>query len=139
MYGLNNSLQIDQPSDFQREVAKDSERKRLTMTDAEKRMLEKQTARILASSRGEGAAEDEQWETPRVASTRNGLGVKDKPQFKRNRAKVIMYKPTFTILSFDIKLYLKCCLENSAGTKPTFMHEEKEGERCQETSIKAQS
>lgn len=111
MYGLNNSLQIDQPSDFQREVAKDSERKRLTMTDAEKRMLEKQTARILASNIGEGTAEEDKWETPRVFSSRNGLGVKDKPQFKRNRAKVIMYKHTFTILSFDITLYLKCCME----------------------------
>ncbi|KAF2604785.1 hypothetical protein F2Q70_00025118 [Brassica cretica] len=87
LYGLNNSLQIDQPSDFQRETAKDSERKRLTMTNVEKRMLEKQTARILASNRAEGTVEDEQWETPRVVSTRNGLGVKDKPQFKRNRAK----------------------------------------------------
>ncbi|KAH0925411.1 hypothetical protein HID58_017667 [Brassica napus] len=67
-------------------TAKDSDRKRLTMTDAEKRILEKQTARILASNRGEGTVEDEQWETPRVVSTRNGLGVKDKPQFKRNRA-----------------------------------------------------
>lgn len=45
------------------------------MTDAEKGMLETQTKRILASNRGEGAAEDEQWETPRVASTRNGLGT----------------------------------------------------------------
>lgn len=87
LYGLNNSLQIDQPSDFQREVAKDSERKRLTMTDAEKRMLEKQTARILASNIGEGTAEEDKWETPRVVNSRNGLGVKDKPQFKRNRAK----------------------------------------------------
>ncbi|CAH8347826.1 unnamed protein product [Eruca vesicaria subsp. sativa] len=87
LYGLNNSLQIDQPSDFQRETAKDSERKRLTMTDVEKKMLEKQTARILASSRGEGVVEDEQWEASRVFSTRNGLGVKDRPQFKRNRAK----------------------------------------------------
>ncbi|KAF3582933.1 hypothetical protein DY000_02029544 [Brassica cretica] len=68
-------------------AAKDSERKRLTMTNVEKRMLEKQTARILASNRAEGTVEDEQWETPRVVSTRNGLGVKDKPQFKRNRAK----------------------------------------------------
>ena len=83
-------MQIDQPSDFQRETAKDSERKRLGMTDAEKRILEKQTARILASIRGEGTVEDEQWETPRVVSTRNGLGVKDKPQFKRNRANVTM-------------------------------------------------
>ncbi|KAL0666854.1 hypothetical protein Bca4012_029558 [Brassica carinata] len=65
LYGLNNSLQIDQPSDFQRETAKDSERKRLPMW-----------------RKGY-----EQWETPRVVSTRNGLGVKDKPQFKRNRAK----------------------------------------------------
>ncbi|CAH8364511.1 unnamed protein product [Eruca vesicaria subsp. sativa] len=40
-----------------------------------------------AFSRGEGTAEDEQWETPRVVSTRNGLDVKDRPQFKRNRAK----------------------------------------------------
>ncbi|CAH8332093.1 unnamed protein product [Eruca vesicaria subsp. sativa] len=63
--------------------------KRLIMTDAEKWMLEKQSARILASRRGEGTAEDEQWETPRVVSTRNGLGVKDRPQFKRNRAKVM--------------------------------------------------
>ncbi|CAF1818781.1 unnamed protein product [Brassica napus] len=59
----------------------------VSVTNVEKRMLEKQTARILASNRGEGTVEDEQWETPRVVSTRNGLGVKDKPQFKRNRAK----------------------------------------------------
>ncbi|ESQ52056.1 hypothetical protein EUTSA_v10017887mg [Eutrema salsugineum] len=87
LFGLRKTLLIDQPSDFQRETAKSSERKRLMMTDAEKRMLEKQTARILAAKRGEETIEDEQWEAPRVVNTGNGLGVKDRPQFKRNRAK----------------------------------------------------
>ncbi|CAA7014265.1 unnamed protein product [Microthlaspi erraticum] len=88
LYGLRTGLLIDQPSDFQRETAKDSERKRLTMTDVEKRMLVTQTARILASKYEQGTVDDnEQWEASRDVSTRNGLGVKDRPQFKRNRAK----------------------------------------------------
>uniref|UniRef100_A0A1J3G9L9 rRNA-processing protein UTP23-like protein n=1 Tax=Noccaea caerulescens TaxID=107243 RepID=A0A1J3G9L9_NOCCA len=87
LYGLRTGLLIDQPSDFQRETAKSSERKRLTMTDAEKRMFEIQTARILASKNDQGTVGDEQWEASRRVSTRNGLGVKDRPQFKRNRPK----------------------------------------------------
>lgn len=89
MFGVRNILLIDQPSDFQRETANSSEKKRLNMTEKEKKMLEKQTARILASNKEEGTSEYEQWERPRVVSTRNGLGVKDRPQFKRNRAKVM--------------------------------------------------
>lgn len=91
LYGLRTGLLIDQPSDFQRETAKSSERERLTMTDAEKTMLEIQTARILASKNGQGTVGDEQWEASRRVSTRNGLGVKDGPQFKRNRAKVNIF------------------------------------------------
>ncbi|VVB02065.1 unnamed protein product [Arabis nemorensis] len=87
VFGLRNILLIDQPSEFQRQTANSSEKKRLNMTEREKKMLEKQTARILASNKEEGTSEYEQWETPRVVSTRNGLGVMDRPQFKRKRAK----------------------------------------------------
>ncbi|KAG7573607.1 PIN-like domain superfamily [Arabidopsis suecica] len=87
VFGLRNILLIDQPSDFQRQTAKDSENKRLTMTDTEKKLLVKRTAKIIASNREKGTIENEEWGMPRVVSTRNGLGVKDRPQFKRNRAK----------------------------------------------------
>lgn len=59
------------------------------MTDTEKRLLAKRTSSIVASNREEGTIENEEWGMPRVASTRSGLGVKDRPQFKRNRAKVM--------------------------------------------------
>ncbi|CAN8287558.1 unnamed protein product [Cochlearia groenlandica] len=87
MFCLRNILLIDQPSDFQRQTANNSERKRLHMTEKEKKLLEIQTARIIASNREDGASECDQWEPPRVVDTRNGLGVKDKTQFKRKRAK----------------------------------------------------
>ncbi|XP_010516606.1 PREDICTED: rRNA-processing protein UTP23 homolog [Camelina sativa] len=87
VFGLRNILLIDQPSDFQRETAKDSEKRRLNMTDTEKRLLAKRTSKIVASNRGEGTIANEEWGMPRVISTKNPLGVKDRPQFKRNRAK----------------------------------------------------
>lgn len=87
VFGLRNILLIDQPSDFQRQSAKDSENKRLTMTDTEKKLLVKRTAKIIASNRKEATIANEEWGMPRVVSTKNGLGVKDRPQFKRNRAK----------------------------------------------------
>ncbi|KFK36356.1 hypothetical protein AALP_AA4G112600 [Arabis alpina] len=86
VFGLRKTLLIDQPSDFQRQIANSSEKKRLNMTEREKKMLDKQTARILASNKEEGTDEYEQWERPRVVST-NGLDVKDRAQFKRKRAK----------------------------------------------------
>jgi len=89
VFGLRNILLIDQPSDFQRQSAKDSENKRLTMTDTEKKLLVKRTAKIIASNRKEATIANEEWGMPRVVSTKNGLGVKDRPQFKRNRAKVM--------------------------------------------------
>ncbi|XP_006294696.2 rRNA-processing protein UTP23 homolog [Capsella rubella] len=87
VFGLRNILLIEQPSDFQRETAKDSEKRRLNMTDTEKRLLAKKTSKIIASNREEGTIVNEEWGMPRVISTRNVLGVKDRPQFKRNRAK----------------------------------------------------
>ncbi|XP_010524485.1 PREDICTED: rRNA-processing protein UTP23 homolog isoform X2 [Tarenaya hassleriana] len=100
IFCLRNSLQLEQPSDFQRQFTKTSEEERQHMTEMERKMLEKRTKKILASNAEElnmNAENEEDDILPQLderkhimhekGSSRNGLGVKDRVQFKRKKAK----------------------------------------------------
>ena len=75
IYGLKNSLFIEQPSVQQRQFAQLDEEKRIHMEKTEFKKL------LKASSEGKPSGD--------------ATGVAEKSKFKRNRAKVI-----FTVISF---------------------------------------
>lgn len=88
---------LEPPSAFQRQFVKTSEEARSRMTELEFKMLKKSTKKILEteeireSSNRYEELENRKLETPRDKEThhaRKGMGVKDRPQFKRKRAKV---------------------------------------------------
>lgn len=88
IYGLKNSLFIEQPSVQQRKFAQLDEEKRLNMDISEYKKL------LKAASEGKTAASEngsdgEQHERPISSLVKNALGVTDKSKFKRNKAKVI--------------------------------------------------
>ncbi|KAJ1267179.1 hypothetical protein BS78_07G036600 [Paspalum vaginatum] len=86
IYGLKNSLFIEQPSVHQRKFAQLDEEKRLNMDVSEYKMLLKAASegKLDASEQGCGG---EQHERPTSSLVKNALGVADKSKFKRNRAK----------------------------------------------------
>ncbi|CAL1404603.1 unnamed protein product [Linum trigynum] len=84
VYGLRNALFLEQPSTFQHEFAKSSEARRSKLSDQEREALIKETGHILETA--EVASADE-LEGPKHDVRNKGLNVKDRPQFKRKRAK----------------------------------------------------
>ncbi|KAK9087709.1 hypothetical protein Syun_030103 [Stephania yunnanensis] len=96
IYGLRKALLLEPPSDFQRQVVKSAEEKHLNMTDLEHKLLQKRTKIGMGNytvnddfdkleSLGDRHVESQ---TLTLSNTRqNGLGVKDRPQFKRKKAK----------------------------------------------------
>ncbi|XP_031378682.1 rRNA-processing protein UTP23 homolog [Punica granatum] len=95
MFGLRNVLFLEQPSAAQRKYAKDSEEERLHISEEERKMLEKKTGVILASTKPKHSDEEEDLAgqdgykavAEKTQAVKKGLGVKDKPQFKRKKAK----------------------------------------------------
>lgn len=87
IYGLKNSLLLEQPSFSQREFAKLEEQKRLHMTESEVQNFFKRTSRENLS---EGDSDENQEQQTRTIShsKERSLGIADKPQFKRKMAKV---------------------------------------------------
>ncbi|XP_028806014.1 rRNA-processing protein UTP23 homolog isoform X2 [Neltuma alba] len=98
IYGLRNALFLEPVSAFQREFVKTSEEARSHITDREYKML---TNRLQSTSNDEEAANsadeekdlgDQTKDVKPVkknrSSARNQMGVKDRPQFKRKKAKV---------------------------------------------------
>lgn len=86
IYGLKNSLFIEQPSVQQRKFAQLDEEKRLNMDISEYKKL------LKAASEGKTAASEngsdgEQHERPISSLVKNALSVTDKSKFKRNKAK----------------------------------------------------
>ncbi|CAN1289361.1 rRNA-processing protein UTP23 homolog [Linum perenne] len=86
IFGLRNALFLEKPSAFQHEFVKDRERD----------MLKKETGKILQTAEsGTSAVEHEgpgddcfaRWDLQSKRYVRNGLDVKDKPKFKRKKAK----------------------------------------------------
>lgn len=96
VFGLRNALFLEQPSAFQHQYAKTSEEERLHMTKSEYKMLEKRTKKILTtddegdlSDKNEGSG-DQSVRKEAVIRPRTGkreIGVKDRVQFKRKKAK----------------------------------------------------
>ncbi|KAF9684661.1 hypothetical protein SADUNF_Sadunf04G0141800 [Salix dunnii] len=94
IFGLRNALFLEPPSAFQRQFAKNSEEERSHMTEKEAALLKKRTKDLVEnwengdSSDENGDPEDEKLEMqPQKYSSRKGMKVKDRPQFKRKKAK----------------------------------------------------
>jgi len=102
IFGLRNALFLQPPSAFQRQFAKNSEEERSHMTEKEVALLKKRTKDLVEnweigdSSDENGGPEDENGGPddenlemqPQKYSSRKGMRVKDRPQFKRKKAKV---------------------------------------------------
>ncbi|OVA14631.1 hypothetical protein BVC80_1815g35 [Macleaya cordata] len=109
IFGLRKSLLLEPPSAFQREYVKSSEEGRLHMTDLEYKMLQKRGKRKLATQEGEAETPDTHealgHEVIVEAATKTNTprrmwGVKDKPQFKRKRAKLMQHDNDMAIWEF---------------------------------------
>ncbi|OVA14974.1 Protein of unknown function DUF652 [Macleaya cordata] len=96
IFGLRKSLLLEPPSAFQREYAKSSEERRLHMTELEYKMLQNRGKRKLATQDGEAETPDTHEASgdevlvdtiTKTIAPRRMWGIKDKPQFKRKKAK----------------------------------------------------
>ncbi|XP_068302721.1 rRNA-processing protein utp23-like [Pyrus communis] len=95
IYALRTALLLESPSDAQRQFVKSSEEQRLHMTELEYKMLKKKKNILNSHEKDDPSGEedgsgDQNMEAQVVAkgdTARKGLGVKDKVQFKRKRAK----------------------------------------------------
>lgn len=95
IYGLRNALFLEQPSTTQRQFVKTSEEGRLHMTELERKMLKKRT-NILGAKMSEDSSDEEEDSgeqnlessaLTKPEAVNKILGVKDKVQFKRKKAK----------------------------------------------------
>ncbi|KAH9791579.1 PIN domain-like family protein [Citrus sinensis] len=96
IFGLRNALLLEPPSSFQRKFVKTSEEARSCMTKSEFKKLKKSTKNILETKEiGDSSNKNEELENQKLEMqadkkthyARKGMGVKDRPQFKRKRAK----------------------------------------------------
>ncbi|CAL0318431.1 unnamed protein product [Lupinus luteus] len=99
IFGLRNALFLEPPSAFQRQHAKASEEGRSQMTKKEYQIFKNRVMNRLAGEEDENAVaeaiehEDSGYQPINLQSEnrsitgRNQMGIKDKPQFKRKRAK----------------------------------------------------
>ncbi|KAM7252290.1 hypothetical protein ACFE04_024173 [Oxalis oulophora] len=97
IFGLRNALFLEQPSKVQHTFVKGLEEERLHMSQAEHKLLQKRTREILGTEETEVTLdENEDYEKPEMSAptpivhkkqAAGGLGVNDKPQFKRKKAK----------------------------------------------------
>jgi hypothetical protein len=85
IYGLKNSLFIEQPSVHQRKFAQLDEEKRLNMDISEYKKLLKVASEGNAADSEDGTG----GERPISSLVKNALGVAEKSKFKKNRPKVI--------------------------------------------------
>ncbi|KAJ1386395.1 rRNA-processing protein Fcf1/Utp23 [Sesbania bispinosa] len=103
IFGLRNALFLESPSAFQREYVKTSEERRLHMTEKEYQIFRDRAMSRLAGEEAtntiteimENRDSEEQTinvqAVQRRITSRDRMDIKDKPQFKRKRAKVIIY------------------------------------------------
>ncbi|XP_061338215.1 uncharacterized protein LOC133285075 isoform X2 [Gastrolobium bilobum] len=99
VFGLRNALFLEPPSAFQRQYVKISEEGRLHMTKKEYQIFNDRVINRLAGeeaknsiteimeNEGSGDQTINVQEVKRSITARNQLDIKDKPQFKRKRAK----------------------------------------------------
>lgn len=109
IFALRNSLFLEPPSSFQRQFVKTSEEERLHMTELEYKMLQKRArTRSADEEANDSSSEMEDVVDPNIGmqdlakpqTTRKGMDVKDKVQFKRKKAKVVFCTHLFPILYF---------------------------------------
>ena len=99
IYGLRKALFLEPPSSFQREFVKNSEEKRMHMTELEYKMLRKRKNRSADEETNDSPDENDDSDddnngmgiVTKPKTARKGIDVKDKVQFKRKRAKVIVH------------------------------------------------
>ncbi|CAI8585866.1 unnamed protein product [Vicia faba] len=99
IYGLRNALFLESPSAFQKEYVKTLEDRRMHMTDMEYQIFRDRAKKKLAGGEDNNSnteiMENKDAVDPiasaqaikRSITSRNQIGIKDKPQFKRKRAK----------------------------------------------------
>ncbi|WVZ19877.1 hypothetical protein V8G54_007199 [Vigna mungo] len=100
IYGLRNALFLESPSAFQRQYVKTSEEGRLHMTEKEYKILKHKVMNRLTDEEANNSISeimenvDSGYQTTNIQgvmkSTKNRMEIKDKPQFKRKKAKVII-------------------------------------------------
>lgn len=100
IFGLRNALFLEAPSAFQKEYVKTSEERRLHMTNKEYQIFRDRAMKRLADGEADNANNEivenndlgdsiaSAQAIKRSILSRNQNGIKDKPQFKRKRAKV---------------------------------------------------
>ncbi|CAL9104329.1 unnamed protein product [Musa textilis] len=99
IYGLRNSLFIEQPSTQQQEYAKSTGERRLHMGESEYLKLYKSDLKgIITNDSANGVTEGTQL-TRNFGSTKRMLGVAEKSKFKRKRAKVQFSDLQFSVLT----------------------------------------
>ncbi|KAL6279434.1 hypothetical protein ACE6H2_016315 [Prunus campanulata] len=95
IYALRTALFLEAPSAAQRQFVKTSEEQRLHMTDLEYEMLTKGTKNMSTSHQEKDRSDEDGFGDQNLEvqalekkhTARKGLGVKDKVQFKRRKAK----------------------------------------------------
>ncbi|BFG30878.1 hypothetical protein CerSpe_171520 [Prunus speciosa] len=95
IYALRTALFLEAPSAAQRQFVKTSEEQRLHMTDLEYEMLTKGTKNMSTSHQEKDRSDEDGFGDQNLEvqalekkhTARKGLGVKDKVQFKRKKAK----------------------------------------------------
>lgn len=99
LFGLRNALFLEQLSSFQRDYVKSAEEERTRLTDVEQRMLLKRVGNLNSEEIKDAAASVQTGAGDQVAKNEslvnkkrdgNRIGLKDKAQFKRKRAKVTL-------------------------------------------------
>ncbi|KAG1359547.1 rRNA-processing protein UTP23 [Cocos nucifera] len=87
IYGLRNSLFIEQPSALQREYVKSTEGKRLHANESEfRKLLKRELKGGLANDSGNEVLEEAQL-MRNISTAKKMLGVAEKSKFKRKKAK----------------------------------------------------
>jgi U3 small nucleolar RNA-associated protein 23 len=109
IFALRNSLFLEPPSSFQRQFVKTSEEKRLHMTELECKMLRKRARTRSTDEEANGSSSEKEdvvdqnigmQDLAKPQTARKGMDVKDKVQFKRKRAKVVLCTHIFFIPFF---------------------------------------
>lgn len=99
IYGLRNSLFIEQPSAQQRQYAKSTEEKRLHMGESEYLKLYKSDLKGVITNDSTNRVTEGTQLTRNISTTKRMLGVAEKSKFKRKRAKVQFSDLQFSVLT----------------------------------------
>lgn len=99
IYGLRNSLFIEQPSAQQRQYAKSTEEKRLHMGESEYLKLYKSDLKGVITNDSTNRLTEGTQLTRNISTTKRMLGVAEKSKFKRKRAKVQFSDLQFSVLT----------------------------------------